>query len=542
MNRVRAIDSLRITALFCLLCVLGRHVFDYEFNSVILGNFPLFSIGVFTSFPVISNTLYSDVLEEKRIGSLLYPLLVNVLLWLPVRITYYSIYGVLLVEKWKTFCMVLISAILFIGANLLFVFGTEKYFWGFLISAIYYIYLKQTLKNFEKEKDTIDIKNNDIEVKNYQKFLVVSFIHIIVFISLVMEYHHQADMEQKELPIQEIRIPGTDGDTIVHDISLDKKKVLFQTRLSYFDSPGKNKFMISMLDLEKGEIWNKKSSEYINFLQISKEGKYVSFSERDEKKKVERLKICELENGNIIREFEFEENLFPLIQKLDFSEEEIYLISKGMPVTIWRFSDEKRLISYKDNMGIYDSVWVGRDSYILSRRYEYYKNSYLKDAVEINWNKIMGNGYIEVNKRNKIEIEIDNKINGFKYKDMFMKKIDKRSICTVIIGNDEEDILNCKSYIDFWDVEKETLLFSFTSGNEVLDVAFFPDENKFYIIERMKNQKLRVGIWNLKEKEKERYIFLRGFKTDIKREKIKLVKQGKEIIELGKTIKVWKIS
>ena len=113
-NFFHAIDYLRIGAFLSFLFILGRHVFEYAYDSMILSNFPLFSVGIFTSFPMLSDSLYSNVLEKKRIGSLVYPLLVNLLLWLPVKKYFHSMYGFILVEKWKTQCMMIGSGVILV--------------------------------------------------------------------------------------------------------------------------------------------------------------------------------------------------------------------------------------------------------------------------------------------------------------------------------------------------------------------------------------------------------------------------------------------
>lgn len=542
LKKFRAIDSLRIGALFSLLCILGRHVLEYECNDAILSNFPLFSIGIFTSFPMIAGSLYSNVMEEKRFGSLVYPLLVNVILWLPLRKKYHSIYGLILVEKWKTFCMVLISSILLIGNYLLFSHGAGKYFWGFMISEAYYIYLKRILKRFEKEKVVFNAEEDTVIVKHCRRFLLVSLMHIVVFISLAMEYHYQVEMEEKQLPIQEIEIPKADADTLIYDISPDGKRVLFQSTLSYFDSPGKSKYMISVYDLDQNKTEGIKSNVYTEFMQFSPINESIILSDYNAERKTELIKICELENENITKVFVFEENLFPQIQSLNFNKDATFLFNEGIPKTIWRYSDARRIVTYGDDKDAYDLAWVGEDAYILSRRYGSYRNASLWINVEVSWNEILEDGTIKRESKNEIGINMVAKINSLNYGNMFMKNINEKTLCIVVCGSDRKDIFNYKSYIDFWDVENERNLFSLTCENEVLDVVAFPEKNSFLIIEKMKNKKLRVSIWNLEKKKKEKEILLQGFKKDVKREKIKVIKQGEELVELGKFVKIWKIN
>lgn len=149
MRKIGVITSLRIGAFLCLLCITIWVISEYEFTNQVVMSFPLLSVGAWAFFPL---SLFSEGVGEKGIAALVYPLCVNVLLWLPMRKAYYNIYGFVWIEKWKAFFgmvgygISLIVLIFFFRSLILTIC-----FWGFCISTLYYVYLRWCLKALEDE-------------------------------------------------------------------------------------------------------------------------------------------------------------------------------------------------------------------------------------------------------------------------------------------------------------------------------------------------------------------------------------------------------
>lgn len=200
-----------------------RVVSDYEFTNLVLSSFPLFLGGGVTYFPLSYMSFPQYILNYKGMTSLVFPFLVNLIFWLPIKRAYYSIYGIVLVEKWKAFFCMLMCGIGIIGSLFFYSYGLPGFFAGFSISLAYYIYLRYVLKAYKKENFMPSVEKEDTENRDYQKIMLVLFIHMIALFYITLEYQYQAKVYEKQLPFYELCIP----EAYVRDVSEDGRKVLF---------------------------------------------------------------------------------------------------------------------------------------------------------------------------------------------------------------------------------------------------------------------------------------------------------------------------
>ena len=189
-----------------MLCILIRLIIDYEFSYPILISFPLFFVGHLNPDFWFSLSLFPHISEKKEIISLVYPILVNIILWFPIKNVYHSVYGIVWVEKWKSFFSMLRSVALLL---LVCFFGREHvggYFWGALISIAYYIYLRYAINRLKDERILVEGKISDLGNRmNLKKNFAVLFIHIVILFSLNTEKESSVRIMQERLPEKKLK-------------------------------------------------------------------------------------------------------------------------------------------------------------------------------------------------------------------------------------------------------------------------------------------------------------------------------------------------
>lgn len=519
MEKKSVLDFLRFGAYISFLCIAGSLILDYEFTDPILISFPLFLSG------------FSPVLKEKESALLIYPLFVNVILWLPITKVYRSICGILWVEKWKAFFLIMqyicYSAISFIFLPMEF----RGSMWGLLISIIYYVCMRCSIKSLKKGTLFKNEKTNESIGGKGKSLVAVITIHIIAFFSLVAQ-SQMGNYNVQEMD-REIKIPEAD----IQDISDNGENILYLTSQPNLSSRGRKKYDVNVLNLENGFIWRRNGVEDGNCFKFSKDDKYVFIDAFDENK----LEVYNLKTGDIVKEFDFKERRPSLLGNIELSKDDLFFSNAGRISVIWKYDNGERTAIYEDPKGYYELIWMNQNSYILFRKHEYVMDFFFQTGIEVKWNKILENGNIREELKEKIALDIRYNRNEVGVGNTFIRDIDEENICTVVAGRDPNGILNRVSYIDFWDVKNEKKLFSLCTGTEIIDIVFLPKKNQFIVIERMKNDDVRVGFWNLEEREKERNVFLRGIENNRKRKEIKVIKEGKEICELSSKAKIWKI-
>lgn len=208
---------------------------------------------------------------------------------------------------------------------------------------------------------------------------------------------------------------------------------------------------------------------------------------------------------------------------------------------IWSYGDGNKIAVYSEPKSHYDLVWVDQNAYVVFRFYEVSLNSMIGYNMEVSLNTILLDGSVKEQSREKITYDMNEKRAKVGIGTRFIKNIDEKSICTVVGGNKVYGIFNYMSYMDFWDIEKERKLFSYSTGNEIMDTAFYPEKNQFIVIERMKDLRIRISFWDLKKRKRERMVFLNGIKDGSKKEHLKIVNGEKGFVELREIAKFWMI-
>lgn len=340
--------------------------------------------------------------------------------------------------------------------------------------------------------------------------------------------------EDMRPPIQEVKIEGGG----IKDVAVYAEKILLLQTRDYTFSDKKEWYEVSVADLAGRKLWEKKYAEYPKYFNCLVDGKHVLTEENGN-----GLKIYDIYTGERIRSFAFHEKDAFAIKNVAFSEDASYFSMKDEVFSIWEYGTGRRIAAYEKQDGLCALLWMGRNTYLLSKKSKSIMDSSHSDELAFTWNKILPDGNIEAVEKEQISDDVNCKIYKTERRNNLLKAIDEKSVCTVVDGHGRYGFFEYVSYMDPWDVENEAAVFSFTGGNEILDVVFLPERNQFILIEMMRNKSARVSFWNLETKQKERTVFLQGMKKNVRREKLRVIKGGEELVsfEEGGAVKVWRL-
>lgn len=514
---VSLMHYLRIAAFSSLFLIALRFFSDYEFSDEVLIAFPMF----YSFFP--------GALEDKRISSLFFPLLVNIILWCRMKEINNILYGILFVEKWKFCILVLWFSILLLGHLFFYPNSIGKNLCALFISIISYLSLNLAFESFKKSRSSHinrDGKKDDISFKNLTGVLLV---HVGIFFLFSIE--GQLNIQNLISPSSEIKLPKEfQGD--IKDVSLDGNKIIFVSNEEM------NKLqVIDLIDDERYEITTSNRIDTARFLEddtavVIGEGNIPS---REDNKLNYHLKIYNLETGEEVREYNIATYLGNLMLELGFSKNGDFFSGSGYFYKIWECKSRKCIISYSEKDVERELTWISPNTYMVVQR------NYWEDMIKVTWNRILKNRNVEKLTKNKMGEYLGKEMKDLYVKELFSRDIDGKYICVVTNGVPLNGLFHYRSNMSFWDVENENMIFSLSGNYQILDTVFLPESNKFLIMEKMKNSTIRISCWNLKTKEKEKLIYLKRKNRLNDGEKIKLRKNGEQVIEIKDVIKIWDI-
>ena len=516
------IRSLRVGVLFIFLCSFVRLISDYDVTDDILISFPMYPIFVFF-----------DALKEKTIASILFPLFISIIFCFPIRKSYSSIYGILVIERIKTFFMIIGYTFVFIGATL-FQRSYSGEEWGLFISIVYFIWLQFGLKGFDRQDflSYIGVKKTiDDSGKSYIAVLMVNcIVYLVLAIELYICYN------DARMPVCEIKIQ----DALVQDISSNGEYGLSITKKSSKETPlskgdPEDKWETSLIDLIKRDSILIERSVAYSTLKFARDDQYICMAESDHKGKKEDLVFYTKGMKEIKKMHQLKGGENASTRNFRFNYDGKYLLTIGWSASLWDYENGKCMVNYK---GIYDLVWMGNNSYIAFQSYDDLQKGY---KVKISLNEILKDGCIQETVKPQMTHDIENKVRRLKKRDEFLREFDEKLVCVVTTGVAKNNFLNYESHIVFFDVEREKDIFSLSSGNEIVDVVFIPNTNRFLVIERMKNKKIRIGVWDLEKKKREKTIFLQGANEGSDRRHVKVIEGGGKLVVMGETTKIWSL-
>lgn len=288
-------------------------------------------------------------------------------------------------------------------------------------------------------------------------------------------------------------------------------------------------YAMGMFELKEGRLQKIEARNHGGVLKFSKEANYTFEV---------NLGTDSLEK----KTFPIKSRKYPQIEKVGFSKNNLFFFEAGRVCTIWDYESENKVAVYEDVDSTYDLIWLNENQYVLFRKYKKSGDGFGVHDIDITWNEILMDKSIKERTRKKIASYMVDKTEEVGLRNLFIKDIDEKTICTVVGGSPQNGIFAYENYIDFWDVETERKIFSLNTGNEMLDVVFLPEKSQFLIIERRKDHKVKVSFWDLKEKIKIRELFLAGVDMSAKRKDIEIINGGEEMIVLAYSKKGWKLN
>lgn len=519
---------MKCSSLVCLCFIVLWSFSDYEFSEDFLDAFPMLYIP------------FNSMLQSKKISAIVFPLIINIALWIPMKKSYSLLYGVLIVEKWKAFliaggCIIIIFLMRISYPN-----GAKQYFWSLGFSVGYFIVLHYFLKEMNGVKF---LKYYEIEEKSKEverKVLATGLVYLLVIFFVIIEYRVQRAYIQP--PLQVSASHNIESGYIT-DVSSDQKKFI----VNYDDgneSKDSRQRVIGTYDIETGNLKRILDQKDSIYSQYGADDSQIIIQKADNERKDGWLSIYNA-SGEFLREFPRVSRLNVELYKINFSENKNYFATIGRVVTIWDAKAGALLKKYDDMEYEKYFVWLsGRDYMVVQKRVEEMSGG---DNWIVEVEHVAEGGHIETTRKKKIEAFLQDKTNVLHKVEFLIKKVNEEGKAVFVIsGTPLNRILFHESQIMFVDVESEEMSVLCNSSYKIIQFGVFPDKNRMVTLEAMRVDKFRgdrsrITFWNLATGEKEKIMVLDGLRESKNPEDIKILQDGDKIISLIKGLNIWEI-
>lgn len=527
MRDLNLIYVLRFSFLAVLLTIYFSVVSDYEFSNDILYAFPMYSLVV-----PIKN------LREKNLIFLIYPILVNIILWIPLKKSYSSIYGMLYIEKWKTFLVILWFLFILLTTSLFGRVSDTNVIWGMIISGIYYCFLRYSLKCLRRDELLIhlSVEKKGLAIE-WKKFSFIFGVHVFTLLCFILKYSFWSI--EGNVPVYKVKLPEKFY-RLVKDITSDGRKIISLTG-DVMGPPSEEKSLrrIEVFDVEKEVEYTILNPGNIGFVKLFRNGKYIVYSMVNEDVKKEELLIYDFETGEKIDEYNILETSIPMIREVKFNEDGKLLFVDGGGKCILRRINGKVVYFFNGKDSEDEFIWLSKDEYII------YRSHISKGQQQFLHFKIMHDENIKVMPKTEISSDLERKYSKVWNAKIYIKPLNEKKICIITSGIPYVRWFNYYSDITFWDLECQTKIFSVNSSHEIINAIFIKEKKCLIVFERLKNGKVRMTFWNTDKREKERVIHIDDMgKYDGRN--IRLINDGDRIIDVGwmsrkEYVKTWDV-
>lgn len=530
---------IRYFSLGCLLFIAVWLMSDYEFSDGVLYGFPMFC------FP------YKGVIADKKVVALLFPLIMNIALWIPYKKSYSLIFGIWTVEKWKSLLIAIASGIILVGSVMFMPVGSGEFFWNFFFAIGYFILLHYGLKEISGEEF---IKRNQIEEKSQtieSKTRAAAVVYVVLVIAYIAEFSLQC--YYTPLP-SESTVNYSVGGGIVTDISSDEK-----TLISYVDDRDRNddsktpKGKFEVRDMETGNVMHVLDQSNVVYGQYGADDSQLIVQKVNYDKKEGWFELYDIKTGEMIKDFPHVGELASTVNEIQYSTDKKYFAARERFITIWDYDEEKLLKKYNNFNYVEEFIWLDHNKYFVIQenieRFPILPENQERWTKPVKWKAELGeitkDKDIKIIEKNKIAKIVGDKMAGLYYEDVYMESLKNEKVVAVVVrGIPSNGWFRRRSYLLFWDVEKEEVIFSLDSNYDMNDIRVFPEENCFVVIEGIKSDwagrgRRKVTVWNLQTKKKEKTIIIRNKKGGRRRYQ-KITQCGIKIIIFGKEVSIWK--
>lgn len=161
---------------FAMLITIAIWVFsDYETTDSIIISFPLLLV---SPFP--------NVYPGKTWLAIVYPLFINILIWMPRNKIFNILYIIFTIEKWKCVILLIYSLYSFIGSSYFYPIALREYEYGLLIAIAYYLILTRVFLKYYKEYDDEsehEKQNTVLLVYALISIITIATPHVLPYIS-----------------------------------------------------------------------------------------------------------------------------------------------------------------------------------------------------------------------------------------------------------------------------------------------------------------------------------------------------------------------
>lgn len=520
---------IRCVSFGCLIFIAIWSLSSYEFSDGLLYGFPMFCLP------------FEKVIADKKFSAILFPLILNIALWISLRRSYPLIYGVWVVEKWKAIIGALGSLYFFLSSILFYPQGSGEYFWSFFLPIVYFVMLHYGLKEISGKEF---LKRHDIEDSSQElrhKTIAVSLFYTIVLSAYILEYNLQRFYGP--LPL-EPSVNYSIEDGMITDVSSDENT--FISFVEYGSDWKKNKIpkgIIEIYDFSKGGKLKTIDLENGLYAQYGVNDSQIIVQKADYALKEGWINLYDIQTDKMIKEFPHTDFLAFKVHEIKYSTDRKYFATRGLVVSLWDIETEKLLDKYEDLSYEKEFIWLDNKSYfIIQRNLEKLSN---KEKWKAEVGEITKSKDVKVIEKKNIAEILTKKIAGLYHVNFYMKEIeDEKTAVVIVTGIPSNGLLWRKSYMLFIDVEKEDVIFSLDSSSQIKYLEIYPEENYYVTIEEMRNDRGnrsrdKVIVWNLQTKEKEKTLIIGGMRGN----KIRWTKEqdGYKMMELGKHVQHWKI-
>lgn len=498
----------RCSALLILLFMIYWVFSDVEFSYAFMFNIPMFYL------------FYPGVIAEKKVMTLILPLIVNIVLWRPSYKSYIFIRSVFYAERYKTIVIMAISLFGCAGSILFYIKVLPTYLLSVVMSASYCYCLSRILEKIHSEgyNELFQIDSESKKSILSENIFSVPAIYVSVFLLLAVESSIQVVYPPA---MAMVRTYQTENERMA-DVSPDGKRFLI-----VFDAKSLNGD-VGIFDIETGEKIKSMGLKNVEFGMFTFDNKNIIVQKYNTPSKgVNKLEVYNIESRAVSKQLKDPEGLFQYATAMHFSSDGKYFATEGEGIAVWNYDTGKMIAYDNTRKSVKRLKWLSENSYVVIQDISS-KNE--ESDHRVYWNMVSQEDNITRVEKKEITQALRKKTRGLKGFNLSIEKGGEDKVVMIIINGEPFDgIRYHKSIVTLWNVETEEEIFSIESNYRMLNAEFLPDKKNFMTCEELRNGRRRITFWNVETKQKGNVILVQKQGTA---QDIRLIQDGKKAIEL----------
>lgn len=514
---------------FAMLITIAIWVFsDYETTDSIIISFPLLLV---SPFP--------NVYPGKTWLAIVYPLFINILIWMPRNKIFNILYIIFTIEKWKCVILLIYSLYSFIGSSYFYPIALREYEYGLLIAIAYYLILTRVFLKYYKEYDDEsehEKQNTVLLVYALISIITIATPHVLPYIS-----------NEKPSGILAGKLYD-DGETQVWkqekyvNLSSDRSKLLRS-------NAEQNINHIEIIDVNTGAKTADFSIENARYAAITHDNNMI-VQKIDNENKVDSIELYNLKENKKIKEMRDGNNINMKIENFQFSPNGEFLLTNGWNSlidgeSIFIFDYEKEKLLSKINEKVYNNqvVWVSNNQILFLNDIGDKNTRGIK--VEVICVTIDLKKEIKQKKKVLITKLLKKELERLRKGKIFIKSLNEKNKVVIIIqGIPLNGLEPYRSSFLVVDTESENIQYIETENRGIMDIDIA--YNKVMAFQVSGRNSVKILSFDIAANEIQEGEEIKKINPDkdfaLQWKPLKMIEQGGKMIELDYYPNVWALN